>query len=84
SYETEAVRFDRDLRSGNVFDKDGGPFGANGLPIGEKRLDENVTGLTRANGTRLNVAPAVSYPMNWSYGYITPKLKYVYTKYDLD
>ena len=83
SYETEAVRFDRDLRSGRVRDQDGGPFNADGT-IGERRLDENVTGLTRANGTRLNVAPAVSYPMNWSYGFITPKLKYVYTKYDLD
>ena len=83
SYETEAVRFDRDLRSGRVRNQDGGPFNADGT-IGERRLDENVTGLTRANGTRLNVAPAVSYPMNWSYGFITPKLKYVYTKYDLD
>ncbi|UOB23620.1 LPS-assembly protein LptD [Pseudomonas orientalis] len=84
SYETEAVRFDRDLRSDNVFDKDGGPFDANGVPVGEARLDKNVTGLTRANGTRLNVAPSVSYPMNWSYGFVTPKLKYAYTKYDLD
>jgi LPS-assembly protein len=84
SYETEAVRFDRDLRSGRVLDKDGGPFDPVTGLLGEKRLDENVTGLTRANGTRLNVAPAVSYPMNWSYGFITPKLKYVYTKYDLD
>ena len=84
SYETEAVRFDRDLRSGRVLDKDGGPFDPVTGLLGEKRLDDNVTGLTRANGTRLNVAPAVSYPMNWSYGFITPKLKYVYTKYDLD
>ncbi|MCU1779365.1 LPS-assembly protein LptD [Pseudomonas sp. 14P_5.3_Bac1] len=79
TYETEAVRFDRDLRSGNVFDKDGGP-----LPNGTPRLDDLVNGLTRANGDRLNVAPAVEYPMTWTYGFITPKLKYVYTKYDLD
>ena len=83
SYETEAVRFDRDLRNGNVVDEDGGPFNSDGT-IGERRLDNYVSGLTRANGTRLNVAPAVEYPMNWSYGFITPKLKYVYTKYDLD
>ena len=83
TYETEAVRFDRDLRSGNVLDENGGPINADGT-LGEKRLDEYVTGLTRANGTRLNVAPAVEYPMNWTYGFITPKLKYVYTKYDLD
>ncbi|MFV3016709.1 LPS-assembly protein LptD, partial [Pseudomonas sp. KHB2.9] len=83
SYETEAVRFDRDLRSGNVTNEDGGPFNADGT-VGERRLDTYVTGLTRANGTRLNAAPAVDYPMNWTYGFITPKLKYVYTKYDLD
>ncbi|WP_321864523.1 LPS-assembly protein LptD [Pseudomonas paraveronii] len=83
SYETEAVRFDRDLRSGNVINEDGGPFNPDGT-VGERRLDTYVTGLTRANGTRLNAAPAVDYPMNWTYGFITPKLKYVYTKYDLD
>ncbi len=83
SYETEAVRFDRDLRNGNVINEDGGPFNSDGT-VGERRLDNYVNGLTRANGTRLNAAPAVEYPMNWSYGFITPKLKYVYTKYDLD
>ncbi len=75
SYETEAVRFDRDLENGTFTDQNG---------IESQRLDTYVTGLTRANGTRLNVAPAVEYPMNWTYGFITPKLKYVYTKYDLD
>ncbi|MBW4980816.1 LPS-assembly protein LptD, partial [Marinobacter adhaerens] len=48
TYETEAVRFDRDLRSGNIFDKDGGPYDANGVAIGSKRLDDYVNGLTRA------------------------------------
>ena len=75
SYETEAVRFDRDLENGTFTDENGAVT---------PRLDTNVRGLTRANGTRLNVAPAVEYPMNWTYGFITPKLKYVYTKYDLD
>ena len=75
SYETEAVRFDRDLENGTFTDENG---------LVSPRLDTYVTGLTRANGTRLNVAPAVEYPMNWTYGFITPKLKYVYTKYDLD
>ncbi|MEW5713862.1 LPS-assembly protein LptD [Pseudomonas sp. SB113] len=75
SYETEAVRFERSLENGNFINENGGS---------ERRLDTYVTGLTRANGTRLNVAPAVDYPMNWTYGFITPKLKYVYTKYDLD
>ncbi|NMZ20811.1 LPS-assembly protein LptD [Pseudomonas proteolytica] len=75
AYDTEAVRFDRDLETGNFTDKDGIP---------SRRLDTYVTGLTRANGTRLNVAPSMSLPMTSSYGFITPKLKYAYTKYDLD
>ncbi|MGH8360589.1 MAG: LPS-assembly protein LptD, partial [Pseudomonas sp.] len=75
TYETEAVRFDRDLENGTFTDENG---------LVSPRLDTYVTGLTRANGTRLTAAPAVEYPMNWTYGCVTPKLKYVYTKYDLD
>ncbi|WP_426102340.1 MULTISPECIES: LPS-assembly protein LptD [unclassified Pseudomonas] len=75
TYETEAVRFERSLENGTFTDQNG---------VESARLDTYVTGLTRANGTRLNAAPAVDYPMNWTYGFITPKLKYVYTKYDLD
>lgn len=76
AYETEAVRFDRDLETGDFYNKDG-------LIDPNGRLDQNVTGLARANGDRLNLAPAVSLPMNWTYGFIKPSLKYVYTKYDL-
>lgn len=82
AYETEAARFDRDLKNGPVFDKDGNldlTAGADG-----RRLDQNIQGIERANGTRLNVAPSISYPMQASYGYLTPKLKYAYTQYDLD
>jgi len=75
AYETEAVRFERDLQSGNYYDEYG-----NSTP----RLDNNITGLARAEGDRLNLAPSMSLPMNWTYGFVTPKLKYVYTKYDLD
>jgi LPS-assembly protein len=32
----------------------------------------------------MNLAPVVSLPMNASYGYIKPSLKYQYTQYDLD
>ena len=74
-YETELVRFERDLRKGLFFDEYG---------VGKTRLDENISGLDRANGNRLNLAPSVSLPMNWTYGFLTPKLKYVYTQYDLD
>ncbi|MDH0645842.1 LPS-assembly protein LptD [Pseudomonas sp. GD03858] len=82
SYETEAVRFDRDLKNDFVRDKDGNPDFTAGFA--GRRLDENVFGVARSNGTRLNVAPAISLPMQASYGFLTPKLKYVYTHYDLD
>lgn len=81
-YETEAVRFERDLKNDRVFNKDGqldltaGPDG--------RRLDYNVRGIARANGNRLNISPAMSLPMQATYGYVTPKLKYAYTSYDLD
>ncbi|MGE8413737.1 MAG: LPS-assembly protein LptD [Pseudomonas sp.] len=84
TYETELVRFERDLQKGNFFDKDGGPFDSNGNAIGTRRLDANVAGLDRANGDRLNLKPGVSLPLNWSYGYLTPSLKYMYTRYNLD
>ncbi|MDQ0701447.1 LPS-assembly protein [Pseudomonas sp. W3I7] len=84
AYETEAVRFDRDLETGNYTEKDGGPFNPFPQGNGTPRLDTYVLGLNRANGTRLNLAPSISLPMTATYGYITPKLKYVYTKYDLD
>jgi LPS-assembly protein len=74
SYETEAVRFDRNLETGNFVDQNG---------LATPQLDTNVTGLARANGDRLNLAPAISLPLNWTYGFIKPTLKYVYTQYDL-
>ncbi|WP_411383663.1 LPS-assembly protein LptD [Pseudomonas sp. L7] len=82
SYDTEAVRFDRNLKNDFVRNKDGLPDDSTGFP--GRRLDESVSGIARANGTRLNIAPAMSLPMEASYGYITPKLKYAYTSYDLD
>mgnify|MGYP001552958762 FL=1 len=75
AYKTELVRFDRDLRTGDYTDEDGNS---------EARLDTNVRGLARANGTRLNLAPVMSLPMEATYGFIKPSLKYQYTQYDLD
>lgn len=75
NYKTELVRFDRDLENGNFVNEDG---------TVATRLDTNVKGLARSNGTRLNLAPSMSLPMTASYGYITPTLKYMYTQYDLD
>ncbi|WP_339407089.1 LPS-assembly protein LptD [Pseudomonas helleri] len=75
NYNTELVRFERDLESGTYTNEDG---------TVAPRLDNNVAGLARANGTRLNLAPSMSLPMTASYGYVTPTLKYMYTQYDLD
>ncbi|APC17254.1 LPS biosynthesis protein [Pseudomonas frederiksbergensis] len=75
AYETELVRFERSLQTGTYFDENGSPA---------NRLDTNITGLARANGDRLNVAPNVSLPLNWTYGFLKPTLKYQYTQYDLD
>ena len=83
AYQTELVRFDRDLLTGNYTDKDGGPFNADGT-VGTPRLDTNVHGLARATGNRMNLAPSVSLPLDWTYGFVKPSLKYQYTQYDLD
>ncbi|MFT0211293.1 LPS-assembly protein LptD [Pseudomonas sp. F1_0610] len=75
AYNTELVRFDRDLTDKIYRDKDGKP---------EINFDQNVVGISRATGNRLYLAPEMSLPINWSWGYVTPKIKLTYTKYDLD
>ncbi|MHA6198637.1 LPS-assembly protein LptD [Pseudomonas wadenswilerensis] len=71
SYNTEFVRFERSLRNGNY-------------KVGEPWYDNNVSGLARANGNRATLAPEVSLPMDWAFGFLKPSLKYVYSQYDLD
>ena len=75
TYNTEAVRFERDLRKGTFINEDGIPA---------TRIDNNVSGLARANGSRLNLEPGVALPMNWAWGFVRPSVKYMYTQYDLD
>jgi LPS-assembly protein len=75
SYATEFVRFDRDLRTGNFVNKDGGI---------EAWYDTRVGGLARANGNRISLSPAVSLPMNSTYGFLVPSVRYAYSHYDLD
>ncbi len=76
TYGTEYVRFDRSLRSGNFINEDG---------VAEQPwYDTRLRGLARANGERVHVEPAVSLPLNWSWGFLTPKIKYAHTQYDLD
>ena len=74
TYKTEWTRFDRSLRKGNFSDKDGNP-----TPWNDTRLQ----GLDRANGDRLHLEPEISLPMNWSWGFVKPAVKYAYTRYDL-
>ncbi|MGO4001110.1 LPS-assembly protein LptD [Pseudomonas fluorescens] len=83
AYQTELVRFDRDLQTGTFVDEDGGPLNADGT-VGTPRLDNNIQGLARATGDRLNLAPTVSLPLDWTYGFVKPQLKYQYTQYQLD
>ncbi|TXR41138.1 LPS-assembly protein LptD [Ectopseudomonas mendocina] len=76
TYGSELVRFDRSLRNGEFINKDGvseGPW-----------HDVNISGLARANGTRLHLEPGVSLPLDWSWGFVKPQVKYLQTNYDLD
>lgn len=73
-YETEFVKFDRDLRTGNFVDENG---------VASPWYDTNVAGLARANGERMNLAPVMSLPMEATYGFFKPSIKYMYTRYDL-
>ena len=75
SYETEFVRFERSLRTGNYFDESG---------TATAWYDTKVRGLSRANGDRVNLEPAVSLPMEREWGFLKPTLKYVQTSYSLD
>lgn len=75
AYKTEFVRFDRDLRKGNFVDENG---------VSTPWYDTRVRGLARSNGDRANVVPEISLPMEQSYGFIKPSIKYAYTHYDLD
>ncbi|WP_207887550.1 LPS-assembly protein LptD [Pseudomonas sp. 30_B] len=76
TYGTEAVRFDRDLDETVYLNDDG--------TIKGTRPDANIKGLARATGDRFHAEPGVSLPMNRSWGFMTPTLKGLYTKYDLD
>lgn len=70
TYNTEFVRFDRDLDE-YTYENQQSP-------------DSYLTGLTRATGDRVHLEPGVSLPLNWDWGYVKPTLKYLYTDYSLD
>ncbi len=75
TYKTEYVKFERSLRSGDYINEDGvneGPY-----------YDARLRGLARAEGERVHVEPAVSLPLNWTWGFLKPQVKYMQTQYDL-
>ncbi|MFC3609436.1 LPS-assembly protein LptD [Stutzerimonas tarimensis] len=74
-YAGEYVNFKRSLRSGDFINE-------NGVP--EQWYDDRLVGLNRAEGERLHLEPGVSLPMDWSWGYIKPSLRYAFTQYELD
>ena len=73
-YKTEWTRFDRSLKKGLFRDQDG---------LTTPWNDTRLRGLDRANGDRLHIEPAISLPMNWSWGFVKPAVKYAYTRYNL-
>jgi len=75
NYYTEFTRFDRDLRNGNFTDENG---------VSTPWYDNNVYALARSTGDRVNLAPEMTLPMETTYGFLKPSIKYMYTHYDLD
>jgi LPS-assembly protein len=75
TYGTEYVRFDRNLRTGNFINEDG---------VAEQSwYDTRIRGLARATGERVHLEPAVSLPLDWTWGFLKPQVKYMQTHYDL-
>lgn len=48
----------------------------------DRKID-NLSGLDRVTGSRLHLQPAISVPMLWPWGYLTPKMSYWLSHYDL-
>ncbi len=73
-YGTEFVSFKRSLLNGDYINRDGNT---------ERWYDNNLAGLTRAEGERLHLEPSISLPLSSDWGFVTPTIKYAYTRYDL-
>lgn len=74
-YKAEYTSFDRDLRSGDFIDEDGNA---------QAWYDTRIRGLARATGERTHLAPQISLPLETTWGYLRPTIKYTWTHYDLD
>lgn len=48
----------------------------------DRNIDD-LSGIDRVTGSRLHIQPAISVPMLWSWGYLTPKLSYWLSQYNL-
>ncbi len=74
SYGAEYVRFQRNLRSGYFINENN---------VAQEWYDDQLRGLTRADADRYHLEPTVSLPLNWTWGYLKPTLKYSYTSYSV-
>ncbi len=75
SYNAEYVSFERNLRNGNFTDESG---------TASLWYDSLILGLSRATGERMHLQPGLSLPMEASWGYLMPSVRYAWTRYDLD
>ena len=73
-YSSEFIQFQRNLRSGYFIDNNG---------ISQQWNDEHLKGLSRAEASRLYLEPMVSLPMESTWGFVKPSMKYSYTRYDV-
>lgn len=73
-YDTEFVRFSRNLKNGNFIDENG---------VAAPWYDSRLLGLARSEGDRTHLEPSISVPLENSWGFIKPSVKYAYTRYDL-
>ncbi|WP_299204896.1 LPS-assembly protein LptD [uncultured Amphritea sp.] len=48
----------------------------------DRKIDD-LSGIDRVTGSRLHLQPSISVPMLWSWGYLTPKMSYWLSHYDL-
>lgn len=78
TYGSELVRFDRSLDDSLYTPNASDPT------YQVTRPDAYLSGLARATGDRMHFEPGVSLPLQSSWGYVTPTLKAMYTKYNLD
>jgi LPS-assembly protein len=74
NYATEYVYFQRSLKNGDF---------TNRYDQSQPWYDNNIKGLDRADGQRAHLEPGASLPLNWTWGYLKPSLKYAYTQYAL-